>query len=54
MKKRGICGLLRFLNEKNRIKWGWNAIFPQEAWYNMLASLENSKFHLEEDSWLQA
>jgi hypothetical protein len=21
-KKRDICGLLRFLNEKNRIKWG--------------------------------
>ena len=53
-KKCDICGLSRFLNEKNRIKWGSNAIFPQEAWYNMLASQENSTFHLEEDSWLQA
>jgi hypothetical protein len=54
VKKGDICGLSRFPNEKNRIKWGCNAIFPQEAWYNMLASQENSKFHLEEDSWLQA
>jgi hypothetical protein len=29
-KKGVICGLLRFLNEKNRIKCGWNAVFPQE------------------------
>jgi hypothetical protein len=43
VKKRDFCGLLRFLNEKNRIKCGSNAIFPQERDIRWLPSQENQR-----------
>jgi hypothetical protein len=44
-------GLSRFLLQKNRIKCGENAVFPQRLWYKMriiAAKIQNS---IKEDSW---
>lgn len=49
-----FCGLFWFLNEKNRIKCGYGAIFPQRTWYKMAPIAGKSEFHNEEDSWHQA
>jgi hypothetical protein len=40
-------------DDKNRIKRGENATFPQDAWYKMRISQQNTRSSIEEDSWLQ-
>jgi hypothetical protein len=53
-KKADFCGLLWFLTERNRVKCGCNAVFPQELWYNMRYIAAKISIRLEEVSWLQA
>jgi hypothetical protein len=52
--KGSFCGLSRFLVEKNRIKCGSNAIFPQAIGIRCKPSQQKSDLVSKEDSWLLA
>jgi DNA-binding protein HU-beta len=39
-----FCAFLNASREENRIKCGWNAVFPQDEWYKMAIIATNKQF----------